>query len=546
MRASTTSVGHGGGVGRWLTGGAPLGLVLVCAVVALAFAAPLLYLVGENATTAGDLWSLYTSSRTLTALRNTLLLATSTALAAAVVGTGLAWLTTRTDLPLRRLWAALTPLPLVFPSFVGALALLAAVSRGGLLDSPLGWIGVEPTRPEGFWSAWLVLTLFTTPYVLLPVAARLVALPPSLEESARLLGRRPATVFRTVVLPQIAGAIGAGTLLVFLYVVSDFGVVVMLRYRTLTWDIYAKRLADRPESVALSLLLAGVALAVVVGERRLAGRRPAVEGARARPPLQVPLGRWRWPALGAVVAWLMVALGAPLASLSLWAWRGLTGETSALARGTGRTLGDLGTPAANTVGISLVTAVVAVVVLLPLAYLAARYRAPTADVANGLVAAGFALPGLVVALAVVSWAVELPPGWGVYQSYPLLVCGYVVHLGVQSLRAAQVSVAAVPRRLDESARMLGAGRVRRFRTVDLPLMLPGLAAGGGLVLLSTMKELPITLLLRPLDFDTLATGIWEDAEELFLAEAGLASLVLVALSGLLTWLLVVRRTERLA
>jgi iron(III) transport system permease protein len=94
--------------------------------------------------------------------------------------------------------------------------------------------------------------------------------------------------------------------------------------------------------------------------------------------------------------------------------------------------------------------------------------------------------------------------------------------------------------------VLGANRTRRFLTIDLPLMLPGLAAGGGLVLLSTMKELPITLLTAPTGFETLAKRIWADAEAAFLAEAALASLVLVALSGLLTWALVVRRADRLA
>ncbi|MGH9252566.1 MAG: ABC transporter permease, partial [Acidimicrobiales bacterium] len=166
----------------------------VCAVGGLLFAAPLLYLIWRNITGDEDLVDLYLSRATLVPLRNTLGLAVATSVSTAVVGTGLAWLTTRTDLPLRRLWAALAPLPLVFPSFVGALAFTAAVSRGGLLDSPLGWLGVEAVRPEGFWGAWLVLTLFTTPYVLLPVAARLVALPPSLEESARLLGQRPWAV----------------------------------------------------------------------------------------------------------------------------------------------------------------------------------------------------------------------------------------------------------------------------------------------------------------------------------------------------------------
>jgi iron(III) transport system permease protein len=520
--------------------------VAASAVVGLLFAAPLLYLVGETLTGDEDLPALYTSARTLRPLANTLGLAAATAGSASVVGTALAWLTTRTDLPGRRLWAVLAPLPLVFPSFVGAFALLAAVGPGGLLDDPMGWVGLEPTRPEGFWSAWLVLTLFTTPYVLLPVAARLVALPPSLEESARLLGRRPAAVFRSVVLPQIAGAIRAGALLVFLYALSDFGVVVMLRYDTLTRAIYTNRLHDRSRSVALALLLAVLALAVVATERALARRRPSVEGVRTRRPLQVPLGRWRWPALGAVVAWVGLALGAPVASLGLWAWRGLTGTGRLAETGAADALSDLTSPAWSTASIGLVTAVVGVAALLPLAYLSARHRAAAGDLANGLVAAGFALPALVVALALVSWAVELPTWTGIYQSFTLLVFAYVVHLGAQSLRAAQVAVAAVPRRMDESARMLGAGRTRRFATVDLPLMLPGLAAGAGLMLLSTMKDLPITLLLAPLGFETLATRIWEDAEAAFMADASLASLVLVALSGLLTWLVVVRRTERLA
>jgi iron(III) transport system permease protein len=523
----------------------PGSLAAVCAVIGALFATPLLYLAWRTATGDEALLDLYTSSATLTPLRNTLGLAAATTLSTSVVGTGLAWLTTRADLPLRRLWAALSALPLVFPSFVGALALTAALSPGGLLDGPLGWFGAEPTRPEGFAGAWLVLTLFTTPYVLLPVSARLAALPPSLEESARLLGRRPAAVFRTVVLPQIRGAIGAGALLVFLYALSDFGVVVLLRYDTLTRAIYTNRVLDRDQSVALSLLLAVLAVTVVAAERAVARRHPVAEGVRSKRPLQVPLGRWRWPALAAVVAWVVVALGGPLASLGVWAWRGATGEASVLSGGD-RGMGDLVDPALNTVGISLVTAVVAVAALLPLAYLSGRHRARSGDLANGLVASGFALPGLVIALAVVFWSRQLPEAWGLYQSFAMLVFAYVVHLGAQSLRAAQVAVAAVPRRLDESARMLGAGRLRRFATVELPLMVPGLAAGGGLVLLSTMKELPITLLTAPIGFTTLTTRIWDDTEAVFLAEAALASIVLVALSGALTWFLVVRRSDRLA
>ena len=99
----------------------------------------------------------------------------------------------------------------------------------------------------------------------------------------------------------------------------------------------------------------------------------------------------------------------------------------------------------------------------------------------------------------------------------------------------------MPRRLDDAARTLGRGRLSRLATIDLPLMAPGLAAGAGLVLLSAMKELPITLLLAPAGYPTLATRVWSAAEDAFWADASLAALVLVALSGVLTWLLVVRR-----
>lgn len=525
-----------------LNRGAPA-LPVLCLGLGLLFAAPLAYLVRSGLfgpAGLGGLWDLYSSQRTLTPLWNSLLLAATTAVSTALVGTGLAWLTTRTDLPLRRLWASLAVLPLVFPSFVGSLALLAAVGPGGLLAAPLEAVGADPFRPEGFWGAWLVLTLFTTPLVFLPVTGRLMELSPSLEESARLLGRRPAEVFRSIVLPQVAPAVRAGALLVFLYTLSDFGVVVMLRHETLTRSIYGSRLLDPDRSLRLALLLAVLALIVVTTERYLARRHASSESVRTRHAVRYPLGPWRWPALGVLLLWVVCSLGLPLASLGLWAWRGMQGKGSRLAGSDGG-FGGLVDPTVSTVWVSTLTAVVAVLAVLPVAYLGARRRGRVSDVVHGLVATGFGLPGLVVGLAVVSWVVDLPRGIGLYQSYTLLVATYVIHLGAQALRPAQAVVSAMPARLEEAAQMLGAGRWRRFLTIEAPLMLPGLAAAGGLVLLSTMKELPITLLVSPLGFSTLATRIWDHSESAFLAEAGLASLVLVAFSGLLTWLLVLRR-----
>jgi iron(III) transport system permease protein len=513
-------------------------------VIALLFAGPTIYLVWRNVDLGADVRETITSRRTLEALGRTLLLATAVAATSSLVGTFLAWLTTRSDVPGKRVWRVVAPLPLVIPSFVGATAFLAALAPGGLLAQALEPLGVSETpRLQGFFGAWLVLSLFTYPYVYLPVAARLASLPPSLEESARLLGRRPVAVFRSVVLPQTAPAIWAGALLVFLYTVSDFGAVELMRYGTLTREIFARRL-DPSTALPLSLLLAVVALVVVIGERWLGRRRERVEATRARRALQVSLGRWRWPAFAATSAVFGLGLLAPVSVLALWAVRGLSSGGSGSVELT-TDAGRLAIPAFNTISVSVAAAICAVVLVLPAAYLTSRYRSRLGGVTNAAVVGGFALPGLVIALALVFWVLGADFASALYQTLPVLIFAYVIHFGAQAMRASQVTVTSVPRRLDDAARMLGAGRVRRFRTVELPLMIPGLAAGAGLVLLSTMKELPATLLLAPPNFETLATRIWSANESNYFAQVGLASLLLLALSGALTWVLVVRRADRL-
>jgi iron(III) transport system permease protein len=517
----------------------PRTLLVVSLVVAAAFAGPLAYLVIRTAQEGDDAFAVLRSDTAFGPLTRTLLLASTTAAACAVLGTALAWLVMRTDLPLRRVLRVLIALPLVIPSFVGAFVLIAAFARGGLLDEVLG---LDLPRVRGYWATFATLTILSYPYVYLPVAARLSALPPSLEETARSLGRSPAQVFRSVVLPQTTGAIAAGALLVFLYVISDFGAVSLLRYDTLTVRIESARLFDPSTALALGLLLAVVALVVVMSERGLSRRRVHTEAVAAgRQPLQAPLGAWKGPAVAFVTVFVGVALVVPVAVLSHWTFRG--GDDRG-ARGIAWS--EVWQPLLNTGGIAVVTAVVAVAVVLPVAYLTTRHASRTGSLANALVVAGFALPGLVIALALVFWVLRAPLVGGLYQTFPLLVFAYVVHFGAQVMRASQVAVSGVPRRMEDAARSLGSGRWRRLRTVDVPLMLPGLGAGAGLVLLSTMKELPATLLLAPTGFDTLATRIWSATESAFFARAGLHALVLVALSGVLTWLLTIRRLERLA
>ncbi len=521
-RVRSDGAGRGAG-GPWLR--------IAVIVTGLVFLFPLGYLLGETMRLGGDLWGVATSEATVGPLARSLLIAGSTAVACAVLGTTLAVLVSRTDLPGRRLLRVALALPLVIPSFVGATALLAAFGPGALIPAL--------PRLEGFWGALIVLTLLSYPYVYLTVLGRLATTNPNLEEAARQLGSGPVSTLFRVVVPQLRSSVAAGTMLVFLYALSDFGAVSLMRYDTITRAIFSARLFDRVTSLTLGLVLALLALAAAAGER-YAGPRRQVVTAGGGGRFTYPLGRWRLPALALIIVVVGSALVTPIGVFATWVVRGSTTVGVGFS-GLGDDLGFLIRPAVNSIFVSVVTGLVAMVLLVPLAFAAARRRTRLVDGVRAAVTSTFALPGLVVALAVVFWAIQAPGALaGLYQSFPLLVLGYVLHFGAQSMRSTEVAIASVPRLYEETAQTLGVGPRRRFVEVDLPLIAPGLITGAGLVMLSTLKELPATLLLAPGGFRTLATRIWGAAQDGFYAEVGITSLTLIAISGVLTWALVLR------
>ncbi len=425
MASTSTAVeaARGGRAGPgWLRAGA--------ALVAAGFATPFIYLLVENLTADGGALTFLTKQAWAPLMRS-VVLATAVAIASTCVGVAAAWLVTRTDVPARKLWRVLLPLPLVIPSFIGAFVLIAAFAPGGFLDSilePLGFEGTPTIR--GGVGSFLVLTLFTYPYVYLLVAARMRQLPSSLEESARLLGAGAWRTFFSIVLPQARASVLAGGLLVFLYSISDFGVVQLMRFDALTRAIYSTRVFDRPTSLALSLQLGLLALAVVILERTTTTGPRQVKSARVSSPLELKLGRARW--LGAALLAIIVGLAliVPVAVLAYWALRGImSGSTSGFL-----VPGSIGGPLLNTTFVSVTAAAIAVIVVLPVAYLTVRYRSRVGDATNAVVVAGFALPGLAIALSLVYLTVSSDLLSGIYQTLTLLLVAYVVHFGAQAMR----------------------------------------------------------------------------------------------------------------
>lgn len=478
-----------------------------------------------------------TSERVRHLVWQTGLLATSVTLAAVAIAVPVAWVTVRTDLPLRRFWVVVTTLPLAIPTYVGGYAFVGAVGPRGILQGWLEPFGVE-SLPSfyGFWGAWLVLTLFTYPYVLLTVRSAIRGLDPSLEEASRTLGRDRWTTFRRVILPQLRPSILAGALLVGLYTLSDFGAVSMLRFDSLTRAIFVQYRAslDRSAAAVLSLVLVALTLVVLAGEsaarRTSSYHRLHASGARRAPV--APLGRWRWPTFALLCALLAVALVIPLAVITTWFLRGLdAGEPIRLTT----------TLMANSLRAAAYGAVASVLAAWPVAVLSVRRGGRLGRWVERACWVGHSLPGIVVALSLVFFGAQVVPS--IYQTMWMLTLAYVVLFLPQALGAMRASLLQISPSLEEASRLLGHGSIATLTKVVLPLARPGVLAGGALVFLTSMKELPATLLLAPTGYPTLATQVWSSTSEAFFARAALPALALVVLSSLPVALLVLRETR---
>jgi len=514
---------------------APLGLLAAGVLVAAATVLPVAYLATVVAGDGADWLETVLSGRALELLARSVGLAAAVTAAAVALSLPLAWLIERTDLPGRRVWSVLLALPLVIPSYIGAYLLISALGpRGelqGLLEGPFG-IERLPSL-YGFGGAWLTLTLFTFPYVLLPLQAVLRRLDPALEEAARGLGRGPWPTYRTVVLPQLLPALGAGALLVSLYTLSDFGAVSLLRFDSFTRVIYQSYRSsfDRVGAASLATLLVLVTLAVLwlEGRTRRAGAGAPTSRGSARPPARVALGRWRWPALGLCGAITGVALGLPVAMLAVWTTRAVAGEVQ---------WGDVGAAAGHSLLAAALAAAVAAACAIPVALLAARWPGRASRAVEGAAYAGHALPGVVVALALVFFATRAVTG--LYQTLATLVAALVILFLPQAVGATRTALLQVSPRLEEAARSLGRSPLRAFASVTAPLARGGVLAGAALVFLTAVKELPATLILAPIGFDTLATEVWSATRIGSFERGALPSLVLLAVSAVPLSLLIAR------
>lgn len=496
------------------SGRPPGSLVIPGLVVAAVALLPIAYLfVRAFESGPGRVLEVIARDRTALLVGRSLALTFAVTTASILLGLLFAFLVVRSDLPGRTVIGVLAALPLAIPSYIAAFA----------------WVS-SPVDVSGFVGAFLVLTASCYPYVYLPVVAAMRGIDPATEEVARGLGRTPWQAFWAVTVRQVRPAAAGGALLVALYTLSDFGAVSLLRYDVFTRVIHTSYRSsfDRTPAAILSLLLVLLTVTITVSESRLraSSEQVRVGGGVARRPSTIRLGRWAWLAGPLTTAILALALVFPIASLLYWSATGLS---------SGVDIGRLVESAVTTAWFAVLGTIACVALAVPVGILAARYRSGLVRFLEHATFAGHALPGIVVALALVFFGIRFATP--IYQETPLLVLAYAVLFLPAAVAAVRSSVAMSSPRIEEVARSLGKTRGQVLRQVTLPLAAPGIAAGAALVLLTVMKELPATLLLQPTGSTTLATSLWTETGVAAYAAAAPYGLALVVLAVIPTLIL---------
>lgn len=507
--------------------------------VAAIVATPILFTLFNAVSVDPELWTRLYDTRLKVILSNTIKLLASVGVITALIGVTMAWIVTRYEFPGRKIWEWTLILPLAVPGYVLAYAYASIMAPGGPFQSL--WSGlfggaIKAPSLYSFWGVSLVLGLVNYPYVYLLTRASLLSQNVVYDEAASTLGvsiwRRRWSISIRMAYPGMV----AGIALALMEVMADFGTVSILRYPTFTEAIYRQMTArfDPAGAAALGSALVLMTFLLLNLERHLRSRS-RFEQTRGRVRTAAPrkLGFGEGMFCNSLIVILLgLAFFAPIFLLVKW-----SGEAALNGGLDARFLKFT----SNTLLVSAIGATVAAALAVPAAYLHARKP----DILNRSVfylsTLGYSLPGPVIAVGLLLTAGLLFP-W-LYGGLALLITAYVVRFIPVAIHSQDSAISAVSKSLEDAARTLGAGPWRTIRRILLPLIKPGLLTGWVIIFVDCMKELPATLMLRPVAFDTLSVRVWMETSEA-LWEMAAPPALLIVLAGLFPIALLTRRTGR--
>lgn len=472
---------------------------------------------------------------------NTVTLVVLSGIFTAFLGVSLAWLIAAYDFPLKRFFRWGLILPLSIPTFIAVFTYRTMLGYTGVIQSTLRnhfdyQINPEWLTVSGIGGAVFIFTLFLYPYVYMITRAFLESQSTSYIESARLLGRKPFAVFTRVVLPLSRPAIVGGTILVIYEVLGDYGVTSYLGIHTISTAIFQTwfRMYDVNSAMRLAAWLMVFIVGMFFLEKWLRqGRRYNVSTkSRALVPVKLK-------GMAGIAAFLycgiVFLIGFLIPFIQLIAWAKMTFHK--VWDSTFFTLFYQ----------TVYVAVIPTVIILILAVIVAnvsRTHSPTSFLLSKSVTTGYSIPGPIIAIGVLAmfitldqWLAPFYSSMGLGEaplilslSLIMLIVGYAIRFMATGFNAIEVGFEKVGPKYMEASRMLGLGVTKTFFKVDLPLIKGALLSGFILTFVEICKELPLALLLRPFNFDTLATKTFQYANDEQIYEASISSLLIIAIS----------------
>ncbi|MEX2661568.1 MAG: iron ABC transporter permease [Vicinamibacterales bacterium] len=520
--------------GPWLLASGVVTLLVLAPVAAIAIAA-----------TGGspDLWQHLLAYVLPSAARDTLVLLAGVGGLTAVIGTATAWLVTAYDFPGRRIFGWALLLPLAVPTYIVAYAYLDVLHPVGPVQTALrALLGFDSPRDfrlpdvRSMAGCIILLGFVLYPYVYLTARAMFLMQASNLIDAARTLGSGRTGVFFRVALPLARPAVAVGVSLALMEALNDIGASEFLGVRTMTVSIYTTWItrSDLAGAAQIALAMLAVVVGLVLLEQWARRRRRYANDAQNPHPMRAHRLRGVRALAACVLAAVPILIGFVVPA---WYLVSAAAERIRFAGVSPAIVSE----AVNTVGISLVATALTLALGLAVVYAVRVSRGPLTAAFARVSSIGYALPGTVLAIGVLPVAAgadrlieaAVSPVTGIaigllaLGSGAALVYAYVVRFLAVAVGGIEAGFARVSPSLDEAARTLGETAGRRLRRIHLPLTRPAIVSAALLVFVDCMKELPATLLLRPLGFETLATHLYGEAVRGTYEDAAVAALLIV-------------------
>jgi len=495
---------------------------------------PSIVLVLKSFTTDGALSfdnyiKIFTDPSILRSMTNSLIVVVPSTIIATILAVILAWIVARTNLPGKGIWQSLLVIPYLIPPFIGAISWTYLLGPVGYINK---WIMEIFNLTEPLFDIYsiggmiFVMSIygFAIPYiVILPAMKNINA---SIEESARISG---ATTFRTLIditIPVLAPAIIGGALLLFMYEMADFGLPAVLgapdQINLMTTQIYYTILSpDMPNHLEIAgaqsmlLVLIGLVGLWIHSKYTKSSKFVVVSGKSPSAEL-TKLGKWKWVAFGFVFIVVLLTVVAPILAIlatSLTRVYGLPLDGSNITFNNFLKIFELDYTQRsiwNSFTLSVIAGVVVSFTGLMVAYMTIKGKARGTKVMNALIALPYAVPGTIVALAMIlSFSRPIPiVEWQLYGSYMILLIAYLarfMNLGVQTLSGA---ISQIDSSLEEASRISGASKTRAFWDIVFPLLRPSLYSAFFLVMMPALGEISLSSLLWSVGNETIGVSVF--------------------------------------